>query len=244
MSQGVVLRKRFLNVGTVGQVLVADPASPLKMKWLTMGGALRGYGTIAQRNALTGLIAGDTFVTSDMGLRDVHWRWDGTFWRPVNGRAEIGAKVQQVFAAPGNATAFLVASYPIPAGAITADMLIAYALGAGKSGTADTLEVSIRAGSAGLYTDPVLLTCSPATTNDFAATSGLIGRVSDTTLKRLGAGGVGGGDPFGNTGTTTELAAITVANMTSAANLLTIWAKWTTGTAESCTIDHALALIG
>lgn len=206
----------------------------------------RGYGTIAQRDALTELVAGDIYVTSDFGLSggcDVMWRWDGTKWRPLNGRAEICARFNHTIAAPGNATEFKIAELDVPAGALLDGMGLHVLMSHSKSGTADTFEASLRMGATGAYADTSLITIAPVATNDYWGTEAFLARASATTVRRTGGGAVGSMDSLSSASTSAGPIA-TVANLDSAANKLVLWGKWTTGTAESTTMDYTVAVVG
>lgn len=93
----VVCTEGILSTQQLWQSTVFDdshPANNADGAVAVSASGFRGYGTIAARNALTGLVVGDVFYTNDpiapagyAGNNDVCWRWDGTSWRVLNGMA-------------------------------------------------------------------------------------------------------------------------------------------------------------
>ncbi len=225
------------HVGELQQLVAVTPAEATAIS--------DGYQGLKTWDAMQALTAVEGMTCSVSDLNNTYWRYDGSAWKPVNGRAQLGCAIQQSVAAPGSSAAFLIASYALPAGVLAAGFGFWGFLTATKSGTADTLAISLRIGSAGAFTDPAILDiASLATTNDNMGTSFVIARQagSATNVLRTGNGNNTQLSSLAGSGTSAA-AAVAAANLDSVDNILSLWGQWTTGTAESVTVDHELVLV-
>lgn len=158
---------------------------------------------------------------------------DGTYWRPLNGSALLYALPAEVVMT-NDAAAQLVASIPIPAG-----MLVDYRsklqtfLSVEKlGGTSDTLTMLQRLGTAGTVSDTILFNPALATTAITVGSTARASRITGTTVRKEGSAGTGVYNSLSASSTSARTNAITVGNMDTTTNYLTLWGDLTTGGGE------------
>lgn len=162
-----------------------------------------------------------------------YWTSDGTYWRPAYGRQTLYALPSDILGTTtANPELFLTIPFPallMPDGrtqlrtSLGADHLI---------GTSDTVNFYQRFGTAGTVADAVLAQCQAATTQLAGGWENDFSRVSPTELRKHGAGAVTVPNPMSGVTTVARAAAITVGNLGTTLNYLTVWCDLTTGGTE------------
>lgn len=167
---------------------------------------------------------------------------DGTYWRPCNGRQTLYCLSANIL---GTTTADpeLLITIPIPA-LLIPDGRIQLRITAGFDkllGTSDTVNFYQRFGTAGTTSDAVLAQSTLATTVISHGTYNEFNRVSATELRKHGAGGVTIVNSMSGQTTVVRAAAITVGNLGTTLNYLTLWSDLTTSGTEKGNV-HAFTV--
>lgn len=117
-------------------ILNGDPGTQVPFTWATKP---------------TAGVAGRQIRITDVGNEDTIWVDTGTRWKPANGRAVLAA-LDTVSSNIAN-TDTVVFSKQIPAGVLGVGDRLRLRMATSKSGTTDTLQLSVRIGTAGTTSD-------------------------------------------------------------------------------------------
>lgn len=207
-----------------GQKHVSLPSALAMSAWYVH------VGVWAARPSAVASGAGAKMVITDVGIGGYsEWRSDGTYWRPANGCVVLASLLTaDVDMVAGNTTEQTLFTYSMPAGLMSVPFssLRCFA-GADKSGgTSDTLTLRIKIGGQTIWQQ------TAATTNINLGMSNMARRLSATTLRKSGRGGVTDTAAFGGSASTARPAAITVADMDANATAVLVTGQMTTGGAE------------
>jgi len=173
-------------------------------------------------------------------LNNALFESNGIRWKPVNNCAVI-ATLDTEFSMSG-VTETIAFQKLLPAGLIRNGDRLRMRGTFGKSGTAETTTITIRVGAAGTVADTSLqsfalmatTTVSYGLLNDFK-------RLSATTLRKLGNGSQG--TPYGGGSTAATVLPVTVSNLDSIAQFLSVNLQQSS-TAETATMyDFTLELV-
>ena len=168
------------------------------------------------------------------------WESNGTRWRPVNGKAVIKTLPTE-FSMSGT-TAVKAFECILPAGSVKDGDTLQLRYTLGKSGTAETCQITVRLGAAGTTADTTLASFGPlATTNISAGILADYKRLSATSVRKQGNGA--NNSAFAGQSTAAVNAPVTVASLDAAPAYLTIWMNNTAAVETSTMYDCILELV-
>ena len=162
---------------------------------------------------------------------------DGTFYRPYGGEQKgyvLGAPIDMAV----NSDYQFLLRIPIPPRLIVCGrsyiktVICADKLAVTPPATSDTSTFYQYFGPNGDNTDPILFSTVFGTTIIDGGITNEASRLSATSMRKHGAGGVGAANSMSGTSSTVRPPAITVGNLATTTNYLSVYGKMTTGTNE------------
>lgn len=168
------------------------------------------------------------------------WESNGTRWRPVNGRAVIKTLPTE-FSMSGT-TAVKAFESILPAGCVKDGDTLQLRYTLGKSGTAETCQITVRLGTAGTTADTTLSSFGPLVTTNISA--GILAdykRLSAASVRKQGNGA--NNSAFAGQSTAAVNSPVAVSSLDSNAMYLAIWMANSAAVETSTMYDCILELV-
>jgi len=152
------------------------------------GGATTG--TYTNMLAVSSPTTGQQFIVTNLGIGPSLWMYNGTNWRPEGGKILLRSLPLSVTGVV-NSLEQIMDQFTLPMNLLTKNGdRLAFKFAYEKNGTADTLQIRIRIGTAGTTSDTILFSSSALTgANKSVGSLKDFRRVNATTLQHLGAVG-------------------------------------------------------
>jgi hypothetical protein len=199
------------------------------------------YGTWAVVNAHGAkAVAYSKAFATDIGPAGTEFYSDGTYWRPINGRALLFQQLADINMSV-NSSEQTIQTYNLPSGLLMPGGKLVASFGTEKLGpsTTDTLTVRVRINSNAIIA--LALTTTAVSLGSFASFQ----RQSSTSIRKVGAGAANGVNSMALASTTARGAAITTTDLDSTSNQILLTGQMTTGTAEYGSFNgYMIELVG